>query len=210
MKSTFTPLQPGVYYHIFNRGNNRENLFIEERNYPYFLTLYARHIEPVAETYAYCLLKNHFHLLVRIKQTSQVLETCEVLGTEKKFNPSRAFSNLFNAYAKAINKSYGRSGSLFEERFGRIPVTETAYFETLVFYIHYNPQKHGFVSDFRAWPWSSYPALVGAGNTRLMRHEVLEMFGGMKGLESFHQGMLDEKMLARLIDEEFDHETSQV
>jgi putative transposase len=62
-----TPLQPGQYYHIYNRGNNRENVFIEKRNYPYFLKLYARHIEPVADTYAYCLLRNHFHFLVRIK-----------------------------------------------------------------------------------------------------------------------------------------------
>jgi hypothetical protein len=52
---------------IYNRGNNGENLFREQRNYPYFLKLYAKHIEPIAETYAYCLLRNHFHLLVKIK-----------------------------------------------------------------------------------------------------------------------------------------------
>ena len=60
-------LQPGEYYHIYNRGNNGETLFREQRNYPYFLKLYTKYIEPVAETYAYCLLKNHFHFLVRIK-----------------------------------------------------------------------------------------------------------------------------------------------
>jgi REP element-mobilizing transposase RayT len=217
MKNTTTPLQPGVYYHIYNRGNNREDLFIENRNYPYFLGLYAKHIEPVADTYAYCLLKNHFHLSVRIKteeeyqKTSQVLETCDVSSSKrrkKKFNPSQAFSNLFNAYAKAINKGYGRTGSLFEERFGRIPVTSESYFENLIFYIHYNPQKHGFVSDFRDWQWSSYQALIGTGNTRLKRNEVLERFDGVKGFEEFHRGMVDEKKLAVLIDEEFDVETS--
>jgi hypothetical protein len=62
-----TPLRYGEYYHIYNRGNNRENVFIEERNYPYFLKLYAKHVEPIADTYAYCLLRNHFHVLVRIK-----------------------------------------------------------------------------------------------------------------------------------------------
>jgi putative transposase len=60
-------LCPGVFYHIYNRGNNRENIFREERNYAYFLQLYTRHIAPIAETYAYCLLKNHFHLLIRVK-----------------------------------------------------------------------------------------------------------------------------------------------
>ncbi len=62
------PLYPGQVYHIYNRGINGENIFIEDRNYHYFLDLYARHIAPVADTYAYSLLKNHFHLMVRIKE----------------------------------------------------------------------------------------------------------------------------------------------
>ena len=57
------PLAYDGYYHIYNRGNNRENIFKETRNYRYFLTLYAKHIEPVADTFAYCLLPNHFHWL---------------------------------------------------------------------------------------------------------------------------------------------------
>ncbi|MFZ1081030.1 MAG: hypothetical protein WAO19_03805 [Candidatus Kryptoniota bacterium] len=194
MKHTTTPLLSGLYYHIYNRGNNRENLFLENRNYHYFLSLYAKHIGGIADTYAYCLLRNHFHLLVRIKTeeefklTSQVFETCEVSnGTKKnKFDPSQNFSNLFNAYAKAINKGYGRTGSLFEERFGRIPVTSDSYFTTLIFYIHYNPQKHGFVGDFRDWQWSSYHALVGNSQTKLKRDEVLDLFSGIKAFEEFH------------------------
>lgn len=61
------PLQYDTVYHIYNRGNNGENLFIEERNYRYFLRRYGRHIHPVVETYAYCLLRNHFHLLIRVR-----------------------------------------------------------------------------------------------------------------------------------------------
>jgi len=214
MKFITAALVPGMYYHIYNRGNNHENLFIEKRNYPYFLSLYDKHIKPIADTYAYCLLRNHFHLSLRIKteeeyllqQPSQVLDTREVLKP-KKFNPSQNFSNLFNAYAKAINKGYGRTGSLFEERFGRIPVTNDSYFTTLIFYIHYNPQEHGFVDDFHDWEWSSYHSLVGTEETTLKRDEVLDMFNGRRGFEEFHQGMMDEKKLARLVDEEFELET---
>lgn len=215
MKITTVPLQPGVYYHIYNRGNNRENLFLENRNYPYFLNLYAKHIEPVADTYAYNLMRNHFHLSVRIKteeewiKTSQVLETCEVSDAKKKkFDPSQNFSNFFNAYAKSINKGYGRTGSLFEERFGRIPVLDDSYFATLIFYIHYNPQKHRFVDDFRDWQWSSYHTLVGTGKTRLKRDEVLNFFGNVDEFKKFHQGMMDEKKLADLIDDEFEVEVT--
>jgi REP element-mobilizing transposase RayT len=212
MKFTTAPLIPGECYHIYNRGNNHENLFIEKRNYPYFLSLYTKHIHPIADTYAYCLLKNHFHISLRIKTeeeyyTSQVLETYDVPSKKKILNPSQSFSNFFNAYAKAINKGYGRSGSLFEERFGRIPVRNDSYFATLIFYIHYNPQKHGFVDDFHAWEWSSYHALTGTGETKLHRAKVLDMFGGAQEFEHFHQGRLDEKKLAALIDDEFEVET---
>ena len=60
-------LETECYYHVYNRGINGESLFREERNYHFFLGKYATYIEPVAETYAYCLLKNHFHLLIRIR-----------------------------------------------------------------------------------------------------------------------------------------------
>lgn len=206
---TLTPLQPGLTYHIYNRGNNREDLFREERNYRYFLQLYARHVHPIADTFAYCLMRNHFHLLVRIKETapktsqdsetSQVSETCEV---SKAFKPSQYFSNLFNAYSKAINKAYGRTGSLFEERFGRIEVSSERYFANLIFYIHFNPQKHGFVDDFRDWQWSSYHALQAKSNTKLSRAEVLDWFGDAAQFENFHRGMVDEKAVAALIDED--------
>jgi putative transposase len=67
-------LEPGAYYHIFNRGINRTNIFLEERNYAYFLNLYAKHVEPTTETFAYCLLRNHSHLLVRIKDPAETFE----------------------------------------------------------------------------------------------------------------------------------------
>jgi REP element-mobilizing transposase RayT len=95
------PLQPGEVYHLYNRGNNREDIFREGRNYLYFLELYTHHVHPVVDTFAYCLMRNHFHLLVRVRerprQTSQVSETCEVLSPRVV---SRALSNFFNAYAK--------------------------------------------------------------------------------------------------------------
>ncbi len=175
MKISF-PLQSGIYYHIYNRGNNGEDLFREDRNYPYFLKLYEKYITPVADTYAYCLLKNHFHFLLRIKDNKEVDpfisredSSQKYQFNENHFSPSKCFSNMFNAYSKAINKSYDRTGSLFEKHFHRIPVTEDAYLLELIFYIHFNPQKHGLIDDFRDWRWSSYQALIGTGKTHLMR-----------------------------------------
>jgi putative transposase len=203
MKSTTYSLYPDTYYHIYNRGNNRENLFKEERNYSYFLSLYDKYVGPVVETYAYCLMINHFHLLVRIKELQPNQDT----AVKKSSDPSHAFANLFNAYAKAINKGYGRTGSLFEGRFGRIPVATDAYFQNLIFYIHYNPQKHGLVKDFQRWKWSSFNSIMGHEPTWLQRDAALNVFGGIKGFNEFHQGMVVEKELTRLIDTKFDQET---
>jgi putative transposase len=190
------PLKSGVFYHIYNRGTNREDIFVQERNYRYFLQLYTKHIEPAAETYAYCLLKNHFHVLVRIKDE-------DPKGLERPLG-SIAFSNFFNAYAKAINKAYGRTGSLFQHPFGRIPVLTQSYLVQLVRYIHLNPQKHGLVTDFRQWPYSSYQAYLSNQPTRLKRDDVLAWFDGTRGLVAAHQMPIDDQVLAPLTPDDFD------
>ncbi len=183
---TTTRLIPGHTYHLFARGNNRENLFYEAPNYAYFLRQYSRHVWPVAETFAYCLLKNHFHLLVRIREQSPSLtpDPAQVVNPRRA---SQAISNFLNAYAKAINKVYGRTGSLFQERFRRLEVTDDRYFQQLVFYIHFNPQKHGFVDDFRDWPWSSYGGLTSSTATLLAREETFVNFGSRLAFEAFHR-----------------------
>jgi REP element-mobilizing transposase RayT len=186
-----------VFYHIYNRGTNRENIFLEERNYRHFLQLYARYIEPVAETYAYCLLRNHFHLLARMKEIADPKGLQRPLG-------SIAFSNLFNAYAKAVNKAYGRVGSLFQHPFGRVPVLTQPYLVQVVRYIHFNPQKHGLVSDFREWPYSSYHAHLSTQATHLLRDDVLGWFEGTKSFVTAHEWPVDEKALAPLTPEDFD------
>ncbi len=186
------PLIPGKYYHIYNRGNNRDNLFIHEKNYYYFMKLYGQHIEPVAQTYAYCLLRNHFHLLVHIKE--------EPLPKP----PSQSFSNLFNAYARAFNNMYQRSGALFQRPFGRIRIETDAHFRVLVAYIHQNPQKHGFVDDFREWPFSSYQALLSDKTTRLARDEVLQWYEDKEDFVDGHVSLVGEGDVTSLVPEDFD------
>jgi putative transposase len=205
------PLQYGQYYHIYNRGNNRENLFIEERNYRYFLQLYLKYIEPVAWTFAYCLLRNHFHLLVRIKDLtggpSNPSPDSDPLGHLSGLvalpNPSRQFSHLFNAYTRTINHTYRRTGALFQRPFGRIPVTTDAYFARLIVYIHQNPQKHGFVTDFRDWPYSSYQTLLSNKPTHLQRDTVLQWFASPQGLATLHLPDMHDAEILALCPEDF-------
>ncbi len=195
---TYVPFQEGRFYHIYNRGNNGENIFIEERNYAYFLALYTKHISPIADTYAYCLMRNHFHLLIRVND-AKGSERSERSDPFPANHASRAFQSFFGAYAMAINKASGRHGRLFEEHFDRIAVDSDDYFTNLIFYIHFNPQKHRFVSDFRSWKWSSYHAIATSRPTQVQREHVLDWFGGTKRFVRFHQEAVDEKMIAHLI-----------
>jgi putative transposase len=95
---------------IWDRGNNGETIFTEERNYEYFLKLFEKHISPIADTFAYCLMPNHFHFLIRIKSDLPGFGNLE--GLKPLYGH---FFNFFNAYTKAFNKAYNRTGSLREK-----------------------------------------------------------------------------------------------
>jgi REP element-mobilizing transposase RayT len=159
----------------------------------------------VAETFAYCLMRNHFHLLVRIRTLRDRLGLQDRVGLIDPLDHravSQAFNNLLNAYAKAINKACGRTGSLFQHHFGRLPVTSDRYFVALIHYIHYNPQRHGFVQDFRGWSYSSYHALLSDKPTQLERDVVLDWFGGPQALRELHAAPADELSIGSFIGED--------
>jgi len=215
-----TPLLFDTYYHIYNRGVNGENIFIEERNYDLFLNLFERHITPVCDLFSYCMLRNHFHVSVRTKTEEEILEYKKTLSKEtlrvSSVNNRQAthgnlasqdegqsrkplgsdslgskyisdqFSNFFNAYAKTINKAYGRTGSLFQHPFGRVPITNDRQFWNVIAYIHQNPQKHKFVKDFRDWKYSSYGIILSEKRTIINRDEVMKWFGTRDDYLSLH------------------------
>ncbi|MGJ8744156.1 transposase [Polaribacter sp.] len=165
-------LEPGHFYHIYNRGNNKENLFVEDSNYSHFLNLIKKHISPIADVYAYCLLKNHFHLLIKIK-SSEELSSIKKINLDKLSQP---FSNLFNAYTKAINKKYNREGSLFKVRFKRNRITDLNYLRNVNLYIHLNPLKHSFTENYQEYLYSSYKSILSSKPIILKREEVIELF----------------------------------
>ena len=209
-----SPLLYDTYYHIYNRGTNGENIFVQERNYEYFLKLYEKHVSPIADTFAYCMLRNHFHISVRIKSEEEILpifkKTLKVSSPDLKHNLqdaianhdeglqekplgfenyiSQRFSNFFNAYAKSINIAYDRTGSLFEHPFVRVPITDDRQFWNVIAYIHQNPQKHKFVKDFRDWKYSSYGIILSDKHTIVKRDEVMKWFGNRDEYLSLHSG----------------------
>lgn len=212
MKKNTEYLEPDSFYHIFNRGINGENLFKEAKNYRYFLEKYGKYIEPIADTYAFCLLKNHFHLLICTKSEIEIRKNINVVEEKEGFAQSASFlnqtlefstqlkhtdrpiswiisnnfSSLFKSYAQSINKGYNRTGSLFEDPFRRILVENDLYFTELIYYIHNNPTKHGFTNDFTKYSYSSYQSILSELPSKLKRKEVLDWFGNKEEFIKFH------------------------
>ena len=200
------PLLPERQYHIYNHVIGSDLLFKEEKNYFFFLEKYKKHITPVAETFAYCLMPNHFHVLVQIKKEEEIASLIKRETSIKKYNAlelsvekenfislyvSKQFSNLFSSYAQAYNKVYKRMGSLFLKNFKRKPVEDKDYFVKMISYIHNNPVKHGFVLKPEHWKYSSYNAIVFNSPTLVERRKVIEVFGDVENFIFCHQGMID-------------------
>jgi putative transposase len=188
MKANVIPLEPEKCYHLYNRGIDGTDLFKEARNYELFLRKYFEYAPNIAHTYCYCLLKNHFHFLIRIKTEAEIREIFHYKSNETIDKiVSKQFAHLFNGYAQIINHSYNRTGGLFESPFRRILVDTDHYFTEMVYYIHHNPQKHGFIDDFREYPYSSYPLYVNSiDNPDIDKSTVLDWFGGLEKFKEYH------------------------
>jgi len=185
-------LQPSGYYHIYNHANGNDNIFREAENYRFFLEKYELYISGVANTLAWCLMPNHFHLLVQIKDEHSLLseafpkfETLEKLTAANAI--SKQFSNLFSSYSQSYNKRYGRRGSLFMKNFKRSAVDTDSYLSRVIYYIHANPVHHGYVTDMADWRWSSYHSFLSTNATNIHRETILSWFGGKEGFIRFHQ-----------------------
>ncbi|MDF5715221.1 MAG: transposase [Rhizonema sp. NSF051] len=155
-----SPLQRGNFYHIYNRGNNRQEIFFERENYVYFLRLIKEHlIVNAVDIVAYCLMPNHYHFLVYLRD-----ETI-----------SDAMKSLSLSYTKAINKRFNRSGVLFQGRFQSIYISQTDYLVNLSRYIHLNPVKAGLVQQPEEWEFSSYLEYAGLRQGTLPKTEYIKM-----------------------------------
>lgn len=194
------PFLPETLYHVYNHGNSGDNIFRCDENFRYFLMKYDQYISPIAATFAYCLMPNHFHFAIKIKD-EQVLR--EIYSAKLATDPqgfknladliSRTFGNFLNAYAKAFNKMYDRRGSLFLDNIKRKRIEDDQYFTKLIHYIHFNPVHHGFTKEIEDWPHSSYHAFVSDKDTKLQRQYVLDWFDGQTHFAEVHRQVPDIK-----------------
>lgn len=184
MKTTI--LEPGKCYHIYNRARNGDPLFANDEACKFFLRLYKTHIVPVADTYAYCLLKDHLHILLRIKK--------EVNGSV-----CRPFALLFNAYTKGYNRMNGKQGKLFQFKLKRVEISRDPCIFDMVRYINQNVKKHKLTENFSHYRFSSYRATVTVNESLICRKEMIHHFGSRENLVDKLGTPVDEKKVRLFI-----------
>lgn len=183
-------LEPGLYFHIYNRGINGTNLFYREKDYYTFRNRYNKYLGKYVDTFAFCFLKNHFHILLKVKfiepMPEKTFPSNYGLHHPEKFI-SKQLSDFFNSYSKTINIVQNRTGGLFETPFRRIIVDDIKYFKSLIRYIHFNPIKHGFVRNIEDYRYSSYNSMLTSFDNQKESTFIKNCFKSKEDFILFHQ-----------------------
>jgi len=194
-------LEPNNLYHIYNQGNNRQQIFFDKENYCFFLRKMSLHLLPYADIIAWCLMPNHFHWMLWVREdVNPGAGSKPVPGLEKKWKSlNQSIGSLQSSYTQAINKQLNRSGSLFRKHckaenltdigkisssyyntmFGtslRVDMSEKEYPQVCFEYIHNNPVRAGLVNHPAEWEFSSYNDYYSGRTGKLVNRELAKEF----------------------------------
>lgn len=182
---------PGGFYHIYSRGVDKRQIFLEPKDYTVFLNLLKRylsvepqkningvlypHIFGKLELLAFCLLSNHLHLLIYQNEIGAM---------------QRLMRGVLTSYSKYFNKTYHRRGPLFESRYKASLISDQSYLEHISRYIHLNPKA------WRNYLYSSLPYFLGEYNSEwIMPGKILQIFDSSSEYLSFLEDHEDYKRM---------------
>jgi len=192
----------GEIYHVFNRGNNLQTVFFNRENYLFFLEKLRKNIPPHADILAWCLMPNHFHLMISVScvevEISEQVTPSHLLTKTRSLNDS--ISILLRSYTRAIQKQERTTGSLFQNRtkalcltepqgispayfntyfgmVGNLDLPETNYLNVCFDYIHQNPVNGGLIKNPEDWEFSSYRDYSCGRKGKLINRELANELG---------------------------------
>lgn len=190
-------LETDCFYHIYNRGINGEKIFEEEENYLFFMKKVFEYLNEVCDLYAYCLMPNHFHFVIKIKSNEELIEFFQRRNNKVNKSglhsiqnlPSKQLSKFISCYTQTFNKVYNRHGPLLESPFKRKKLDSEKYLKNVVIYVHQNPIDIN--ADFRSYKFSSYYTVLSSLKTNLKRVEVIEYFHDLENFIFCHENRID-------------------
>lgn len=195
---------PESYYHVYARGNSRSEIFLDADDYTVFLNLFKRylsseqrhnklgvpypHLRNKVELLCFCLMSNHFHLLVYQKDQGSM---------------SLLMRGVMTSYSRYFNAKYDRSGALFESRYKASMIMNQSYLEHITRYIHLNPK------EWQAYPYSSLAFYVGKRRAEWLRPErIMELFKNDEDYFTFVSDYEDNKRILDQIKHELADDTT--
>ncbi|QNB46245.1 hypothetical protein BR63_07915 [Thermanaerosceptrum fracticalcis] len=168
----------GTIYHVLNRGNNKDNIFIDKKDYHVFLKfLWEQKEKNNISILCYTLMPNHFHFLVKVSAIP--------LG---KF-----MHGLQSNYAHYFNMRHNKVGSLFQDRYKAFHVEENQYLLQLIRYIHLNPMRAGLVEFLRDYPWTSHHDILQLKSNLIDLSVVVDLFETPERMLRTYQQLVDIK-----------------
>jgi REP element-mobilizing transposase RayT len=182
---TISKFDPNNFYHIYNRSIGKDLLFNNHLDYHYFISKMKRYILPYAKIYSYCLIPNHFHLLIRIKDAKDLPTGPHTITLDQ------AFKNFFNSYTRSYNISHKRIGRLFQQGYKCKLIDSENYLLWIIFYIHRNPIHHKLTQDCSTWEYSSYNDILHEKNYKISQH-IFELYGSKNAFIEFTEELAKE------------------
>jgi REP element-mobilizing transposase RayT len=191
-------------FHVYNRTNNKELLFLSPSDKRLFLNRYGVYLNPYLKTYCYNLLPNHFHFLVRVRSREEICAHINKIKPQDRKKIEQQYIDgeetdehlielewirFLTSYAMRFNKRHFRSGNLFYRPFKRLAVADEEYFRTAVLYIHTNAYKHK-INDAHNMEWCSYRKLLSSNGTVPLHAEIFRCFHGKDNFIQMHEAMI--------------------
>ena len=183
------------FYHVYNRGNNKQRIFFTDANYLFFLKKIRAQLLPVSKIISYCLMPNHFHLIIMATSES-IVERSSFGGKPIQEFPYR-IGVLLSSYSQAINKQNKTTGSLFQQKtkakilIERIGELQENYLVNCFHYLHRNPVNSNLVKEPGQWPYSSYLDYSGFRNGTLCDKELFFSITGLTANDLITGGEAD-------------------
>lgn len=190
-------------YHIFNQGNNRQQIFHTREDYKKFISFIRDYIIPHADIVSWCLLPNHFHLMLVAKFDSGILVKSGNLTLDSLTNGVR---KLISGYSHYFNNKYKQSGALFRPKTKskdlsdeRLRLKAEDYYLNCFYYILQNPLRHGLVKDLAEWEFSAYRFYAGLRENDFCSKEIARLVCEYN--EERFQVLASDRMPDRLLDD---------
>jgi REP element-mobilizing transposase RayT len=181
-----------AYFHVYNRGNRKESIFFDDEDYNFFLLRLKQNLYPEiarprrmevfpADSFsliAYCLMPNHFHLVIR---------------QNREFTISQLLLKIATSYSKYFNKKYNKVGHVFQDQFKQKIIEDDAYLQWLSAYVHQNPCLDNLAQKPQEYRWSSYQEYLSlnVANKTCDKNILVDAFGGADTLINFTETNLE-------------------